>query len=220
LLVVARYWSSGPRDASPSRAPAPGLHRLVRVVDGDTIVVEPNYVVRLIGVDTPETVKPNHPVERLGPEATQFTKRFLSAGTVRLTFDRERVDRFGRFLAYVWVGRQLLNEELLRAGLARFEPQFYYAESMKRRFRQAEEEARRAGIGIWSLELDSAASPQGGAISNLPCRSFGLARRIGYIAGCRDIAALHFPFISSDNGERSWPKSNRFPTAITRPRLT
>ncbi len=50
---------------------------MVRVVDGDTIIVEPDHVVRLIGVDTPETVKPNHAIERFGPEATQFTKRFL-----------------------------------------------------------------------------------------------------------------------------------------------
>jgi len=210
---------SGTPDASPSRQPAAGLHRLVRVVDGDTIIVEPDYVVRLIGVDTPETVKPNHPVERFGPEATQFTKRFLSAGTLRLTFDGQRVDRFGRFLAYVWVGRQLLNEELLRAGLARFEPQFSYSETMKRRFRQAEDEARRSRIGIWSPELDSTGCSRRRDVG-FPRRSFALARRIRYTAGCRGIAAVHFPFISSDNGERSWSKSNRFPTATTRPRLT
>ena len=142
---------------------------MVRVVDGDTIIVEPDHVVRLIGVDTPETVKPNHAIERFGPEATQFTKRFLWAGTARLTFDRERVDRFGRFLAYVWVGRRLLNEELLRAGLARFEPQFYYSELMKRRFRQAENKARRSRIGIWSPEPDSANSPP--AVRSQFCRA-------------------------------------------------
>jgi len=127
----------------------------MRVVDGDTIVVDDHTVVRLIGVDTPET-QPEEQAERLGPEATAFTKRFVSAGTVRLTFDRERVDPYGRFLAYVWVGNRLLNEELLRAGLARFEPQFHYSDEMKQRFRKAQEEAEGAEIGIWSQDPDSA----------------------------------------------------------------
>jgi micrococcal nuclease len=150
LVVVARYWWAQPPASSPAAPIAPGLHRVVRVVDGDTIVVAPDSVVRLIGVDAPETVKPDHPVEPFGPEAAQFTRRFLSAGAVHLTFDRERVDRYGRFLAYVWVGEELLNEELVRTGLARFEPDFRYSEQMKRRFRQAQEEAKRREIGIWS----------------------------------------------------------------------
>ena len=71
---------------------------------------------------------------------------------MRLSFDRERVDHYGRFLAYVWVGDEMLNEALLRAGLARYEPQFRYSESIKRRFRQAEQDAKREGLGIWSRE--------------------------------------------------------------------
>jgi micrococcal nuclease len=131
---------------------AEGIYAVVRVVDGDTIIVAPEATVRLIGVDTPETVKPHHPVEPWGHEATAFTQQFLSGGTARLTFDRERVDRYGRFLAYVWVGDQMLNEELLRAGLARFEPQFHYSESIKRRFGQAQQAAKQAAIGIWSRD--------------------------------------------------------------------
>ncbi|MEX0978518.1 MAG: thermonuclease family protein [Pirellulales bacterium] len=152
LLVVARYFFSGAPPPSADRPLAEGPHRVVRVVDGDTIVIAPDSFVRFIGVDTPETVKPEHPVEPFGPEATDFTKKFLSGGTARLSFDRERVDRFGRFLAYVWVGDRLLNEELLRAGLARWEPNFNYSGDMKRRFRQAQDEARRAGLGLWSNE--------------------------------------------------------------------
>lgn len=110
----------------------------------------PQITIRLIGVDTPETVKPDHPVEPFGPEATQFTRQFLAGGTARLSFDRERVDRYGRQLAYVWVGERMLNEELLRSGLARFEPRFHYSEAVKRRFRQAQQEAKQAGLGIWS----------------------------------------------------------------------
>ncbi len=128
------------------------MHRVRRVVDGDTLLLESGARVRLIGADTPETVKPNHPVEPYGPEATEFTKQLIGStdGEVRLQTDREQKDRFGRFLAYVFVDDQMLNEELIRQGLATARTEFNYSSSMKRRFRQAEEEARLAGRGIWS----------------------------------------------------------------------
>ncbi len=135
--------------------PAPlaeGIYRVQRVVDGDTLIVAPHTIVRLIGVDAPETVKPEHPIEPWGPEASAFTRGFVSGGTVRLTFDRERLDRFGRRLAYVWVDEAMLNEELLRRGLARYESHFHYSEAMKRRFRQAQREAQSEHVGIWSGE--------------------------------------------------------------------
>ncbi len=150
VLVVARLWYS-PEPLARQVTLEPGPHAVVRVVDGDTIVVVPHERVRLIGVDTPETVKPDHDVEPYGPEASQFTEDFLSGGMARLEFDRrERFDRYGRHLAYVWVGERMLNEELLRAGLGRWEPGFHYADAMKRRFRQAQREAQEQGRGIWS----------------------------------------------------------------------
>jgi micrococcal nuclease len=103
-----------------------------------------------MGVDTPETVKPESPVEPWGPEASAFTRDFVAAGEVRLTFDRERVDRYGRMLSYAWVGKRMLNEELVRAGLAEYEPQFQYAQEMKQRFRAAQDEAKMAKRGLWS----------------------------------------------------------------------
>ena len=100
---------SGPHEPLP-----PGEHHVVRVVDGDTLLVDPHARVRLIGVNAPETVKPDWPVEPWGPEASAFTKQFVSGGTVRLEFDDEPVDAYDRYLAYVWVGDQMLNEALLR----------------------------------------------------------------------------------------------------------
>ena len=152
-LVVWRlaHPSIRPEDAPPL---AEGRYRVEHVVDGDTLKLAASpparsITIRLIGVDTPETVKRDHPVEPFGLEATQFARDFLGGGLARLQFDRERLDVYGRTLAYVWVDDKMLNEELLRAGLARYEPQFRYADTMKRRFRKAEGEARSAGRGIW-----------------------------------------------------------------------
>lgn len=150
VIVAARLWTSQP--AAPTTALREGQHRVLRVVDGDTIIVDANHRVRLIGVNAPESVKPDSPVEPFGPEAAAFTRQFLAGGQARLTFDRERLDRFERYLAYVWVGDRLLNEELLRAGLARWEPNFHYAESMKRRFRKAQQTAQHEKVGIWSRD--------------------------------------------------------------------
>lgn len=129
---------------------AEGVHQVKRVVDGDTLLLVNNARVRLIGVNTPETVRPDHPVEAWGPEASRFTQEFVASGPVRLTFDQERRDRFERFLAYVWVDDRLLNEELVRAGLGRAELQFHYSSAMKKRFREAQQQAQRERVGIWS----------------------------------------------------------------------
>ncbi len=145
-------------DSAPLTA---GPCEVVRVVDGDTVIVrqqtkppDPPSVhearVRLLGIDTPETVKPNSPVEPWGPEATEFTKRLTAEGNLRLELDKRRIDRYGRSLAYVFVGDKLLNEELVRAGLARVSVYPGDSATMERRLRAAEEEARKAERGIWS----------------------------------------------------------------------
>jgi micrococcal nuclease len=87
----------------------PSTARVVRVVDGDTIVVSlagREERVRYIGVDTPETVKPGAPVECFGKKASARNKALLPPGTeVRLDRDAEERDRYGRLLAYVYRAR-------------------------------------------------------------------------------------------------------------------
>ncbi|MGP0223656.1 thermonuclease family protein [Paenarthrobacter sp. NCHU4564] len=95
---------------------------VVRVVDGDTVVVSINNIdqtIRLLNVNTPETKDPNKPTECLGPEATDYLKEALPAGSkVRLEFDVERHDRYGRTLAGVFnSSNQLVNAEIARRGL-------------------------------------------------------------------------------------------------------
>ena len=148
LIALLRWWNPG-LDGPPPVLEA-DVYRVERVVDGDTLLLTNRARVRLIGADTPETVRPDHPPEPWGEEATAFTKEFVSGGEVRLQFDGPRRDKYDRFLAHVWVGDRSLSEELIRAGLARATTRFQYSASMKSRFRRAEEEARAAGRGIWS----------------------------------------------------------------------
>jgi micrococcal nuclease len=150
IMVVARFFSESPPAPDLGRPLDAGTYRVQRVVDGDTIIFAPDTTVRLIGVDTPETVRPDYPVEPFGPEASAFTTRFLQAGSGRLAFDRERTDQYGRHLAYVWVDGRMLNEELVRAGLARYESQFRYDTRIKSRFREAQQAAQREHLGLWS----------------------------------------------------------------------
>jgi len=153
VLVAFRCWQDPPHRRPPETL-SEGTYRVERVVDGDTLLLANRARVRLQGIDTPESVQPNHSVEPFGPEASDFTRRFVAEGSgmVQLRFDRERVDKYGRFLAYVWVGDRMLNEELLLAGLATAETGFRYSAAMKDRFRRAEKEARAAGRGIWAAQ--------------------------------------------------------------------
>lgn len=153
LAACFRLYDQWHRPAAPE-ALAEGVYAVEKVVDGDTLLLANGARIRLIGADTPETVKPDHPVEPFGPEASEFTRRFVARGgwAVRLQFDRERIDKYGRFLAYVFVDDVMLNEELIRAGLARAETGFRYAAAMKTRFRRAEDEAKAKRRGIWSQQ--------------------------------------------------------------------
>jgi micrococcal nuclease len=140
-----------------------GIWVVVRVVDGDTILVgdsidkNQQYRVRLIGADTPETVKPNTPKELFGHEASELTKQKIAEANnrVRLAFDGDQADKYGRNLAMVYLqmpdGKEVwLNELLIREGLARAQLQYRFSKGAKDAFRQAEDEAKRAKRNLWS----------------------------------------------------------------------
>lgn len=124
---------------------------VTRVVDGDTVIARvggKELRVRLIGIDTPETVAPDQPVECFGPAASAFTHRRLEGRDVELEFDVERLDRYGRTLAYVWLGGELFNETLVREGYAvvtTFPPDVRYVD----RFVAAQRAAREQHLGLW-----------------------------------------------------------------------
>ena len=138
-----------------------GIWTVVHVVDGDTFDVADDagtkYRVRLIGADTPETVKPNTPIQPYGPEASEFTKRKIAEAKnrVRLAFDGDELDKYGRNLAMVYPqtpdGAEIwLNELLIREGLARAQLQYRFSKGAKTAFQQAEAEAKSAKRNLWS----------------------------------------------------------------------
>ena len=158
--LLAFQWTMYPPVPGPPPRPTgrevltEGVHRVRRVVDGDTLLMQSGARVRLEGIDTPETVREDYPVEPWGPEASAFSKEFVkqARGRVKLTFAGERLDNYGRYLAFAWDGDQMLNEELVRAGLATARLGWNFSSTLKRRLRLAQEEAQRAKRGIWSGE--------------------------------------------------------------------
>lgn len=125
------------------------------VVDGDTLTVRRGgqvVTVRLLGVDAPETVHPDEPVECFGPEAAARASDLLAGRRVWLEHDpsQDDVDRYGRELAYVWLAEdRLVNFELVDGGYAR---EYTYDRPYTHReaFRAAETAAQAAGRGLWS----------------------------------------------------------------------
>lgn len=125
--------------------------KVERIVDGDTLEVTmkgKKEKVRLIGVDTPETKKPNTPVMFYGKEASAYTKKRLEKETVELEFDVDKKDQYDRLLAYIWIGEELFNRTLVQEGYARiatYPPNVKYVDA----FKTDQETARNKKKGLW-----------------------------------------------------------------------
>lgn len=153
VAVIALRPLEDPRPSGPGRDP--GARRMsalvTRVIDGDTVEVRiagRTEEVRYIGVDTPETVKPETPVQCFGPRASAFNHRLVEGRRVRLLLGAERRDVYGRLLAYVHLGHLFVNAVLVRRGLARsltIAPNDRFAPL----FRSLELAAGRRGSGLW-----------------------------------------------------------------------
>ncbi len=134
---------------APDLSVAQTLYLCERVIDGDTIELEKIGKVRLIGVDTPETVHPSKPVERFGKEASEFLRQLLEGGQVWLDYDWQQKDKYGRTLAYVYLpDSTFVNAAIIKFGYghAYTNYPFKYLEE----FRALEREAREAGRGLWA----------------------------------------------------------------------
>ena len=130
-----------------------GKYRVVRVVDGDTLIIEmedKEERVRLIGVDTPESVHPDASKNvETGKIASDFTKSRLEGEYIELEFDVQERDRYGRILAYVWHDGEMYNKVLLREGYAQvatFPPNVKYVDL----FTETQLTARNNKVGFWN----------------------------------------------------------------------
>jgi micrococcal nuclease len=157
LLAAGVYFAGRALTATGDAGPGQTFSaRVVRVVDGDTFIARPTGArhdvrVRVIGIDTPETVKPNTPVRCYGPQASALTKHLLPQGLlVRAAYEPGgNQDRFGRDLWDVWLpdGRFLAGI-LASSGAARaypISPQTTYAASL----RDLAQQAQAAHRGLW-----------------------------------------------------------------------
>jgi len=145
-VIAFRLWEAVRSPMRDFDFQSPGPYRVERVEEDGSLVLEDGIPLRLIGIVFGSS----------GQGSPGAAVEFLRSQTVDrelvLEFDRERRDRRGRILAYVTVDGLLLNEELIRAGLARIDVGVLLNTSMASRFRRAQEEARLAERGIWHDE--------------------------------------------------------------------
>ena len=151
LLALQRGWIHPVNPSRFLKADA-GSYRIVQFLDGDTIIVDMNgtsETVRFIGIDTPETHKPNTPVQCYGPAAAAYTKQRIGGSRVRLVADTLTTnrDRYERLLRYVYLSDgTLLNQELVAKGYA-FAYAFPFARSQE--FARSMEQAQASHVGLW-----------------------------------------------------------------------
>ncbi|NQX65005.1 thermonuclease family protein [Paenibacillus alba] len=133
--------------------------KIVRVVDGDTMKVSfteagkvKEETIRLLLVDTPESVAPDKPVQPFALEASKYAKDMLTNKDVKLELDVSERDKYGRLLCYLYIGDKMFNEMLLENGYARvayvYPPNVKYVDQ----FREIQKTAQLKGINIWSVE--------------------------------------------------------------------
>lgn len=146
VFALARLHSP---HSPPGKTGAEFTYNVKRVIDGDTVVLSGGERVRYIGVDTPEIHHPVKGVEYFGPEAAEFNKKLVLNKNIRLEFDKEKYDRYGRTLAYVFLeDGTFVNEDLIKNGYARtmaIKPNTKYAGL----FKELQIQAKAKKLGLW-----------------------------------------------------------------------
>ena len=147
----------------------PGLYQVSQFVDGDTIAVNMNGKterIRMVGVDTPETHKPNTPVQCYGPAAAAFTKNALANKKFRLVSDSLSTnrDRYDRLLRYVYLtDGSNFNQRLVREGYGFYYPYFPFTKSEQ--FAAEQAAAQKAKKGLWG-NCSPVRNERGGYVSD------------------------------------------------------
>ncbi len=163
-LIAWRVWVIA-STAEPTNVLPEGVYRVAHIEPDLTFVLESGVRLRLLGVTLVNAKTPQlspEQSESVSAEAKTFLSAAIPSRSVRIQFDRERMDRSGTLLAYLFVpevgqekgSESLLNESLISSGWAVVERGAYFNESHKRHFRQAEDDARKNVRGIWSLNQE------------------------------------------------------------------
>lgn len=212
LLFVFAVLGVVPDVSSPIAYPVEDFsgdiaYRVLRVVDGDTVEIDYQgeaTKVRLIGVDTPETVPPSKPVEVYGKEASNFTKNLLIGESVYLRFDVEQTDKYGRLLVYLYRAPDglLVNLEIVRQGYGHAYTRFPFKHMEL--FRHYGTKAREAGKGLYGTpqaRTEGIASPavaSGGTGQVYVTRTGKKYHR----DGCRSLSKSKLPISLADAKKR------------------
>lgn len=135
-----------------SATPIDQAYQKVTCVDGDTFKLD-DQTIRLLAIDTPETVKPNYPEEPFGKEASTFTcNKLIQADNITLKVDKgNEIDKYERMLAWVYVDDELLQESLVRGGYAeiKYVHQSSVDRSLLTKLKSAEKSAKQERLRIW-----------------------------------------------------------------------
>ena len=187
---------------------------VTRIIDGDTIEIRYNgksRKVALIGVNTPETVHPEKPIEAFGKEATAFIKNLLKGESVYLRFDSNRTDKYGRLLAYLYRAPDglFVNLEIIRQGYGKVYTTFPFKH--KALFQHYSGQAQQAGRGLWSASSLGSRQAQ---IEEVPRTQTVYITRTGakyHLSSCRYLKYSKIP-ISLKKA-----KQNYGPCSVCRP---
>lgn len=135
--------------STPPTTPTLIEARVIKVIDGDTIILEDGSRVRLIGIDTPEIGDASHQPECYARRAADLARSLVEGKVVRLEKDTSDKDKYNRFLRYVWIGDTMVNNYLVQNGFAvslTIPPDVRYSTKLK----ESENQARSGALGLWS----------------------------------------------------------------------
>jgi micrococcal nuclease len=155
LALAAMVLFAGVAHFRPSIERSLGLNEqvaaVVRIVDGDTVVLSDGRFVRYLGIDTPEMTASGEHTRDLARRATEANRKMVEGRKVRLEFDSVRKDKYGRTLAYVYCDGKCVNAELVAQGFARAE---FFRDNRRHldEFKRIEAEAKSKRLGIWASE--------------------------------------------------------------------
>lgn len=156
VILISGLVSVAPKSFTVKTPPQPGYYRVTSVQDGDTFTVSMDgreEKIRLIGVDTPETIKPNSPVECYGVAASNHLKKLLTNSDVRLEADaiNQNRDRYDRLLRYAYLSDgTLVNKKIIAEGYGFAYLSFPFTKAEE--FRLAQVSARESQLGVWGGE--------------------------------------------------------------------